>query len=53
MLIGLRDRLIRNRTRLANAFRGYDAEFGLTAARGMCKIEPLLDVSRQIRCFRI
>jgi len=33
MLIGLRDRLIRNRTRLANAFRGHAAEFGLTASR--------------------
>src|SRR6266568_3085519 len=43
MLVGLRDRLIRNRVQLANAIRGYAAEFGLTAAKGMCKIEPLLD----------
>jgi transposase len=42
MLVGVRDRLIRNRTQLANAIRGYAAEFGLTAAKGMCKIEPLL-----------
>ncbi len=42
MLIGMRDRLIRNRTRLANAIRGYAAEFGLIAAKGLCKIEPLL-----------
>jgi transposase len=28
MLVGLRDRLIRNRTQLANAIRGYAAEFG-------------------------
>ena len=42
MLVGLRDRLIRNRMQLANAIRGYAAEFGLTAAKGMCKIEPLL-----------
>jgi transposase len=34
MLVGVRDRLIRNRTQLANAIRGYAAEFGLTAARG-------------------
>src|SRR5579859_4981259 len=34
MLIGLRDRLIRNRTQLSNAIRGYAAEFGLTAAKG-------------------
>ena len=27
---------------VANAIRGYAAEFGLTAAKGMCKIEPLL-----------
>ncbi|BAB52323.1 transposase [Mesorhizobium japonicum MAFF 303099] len=43
MLVGLRDRLIRNRTQLANAIRGYAAEYGLIAARGMCKIEPLLE----------
>jgi transposase len=43
MLVGLRDRLIRNRTQLANAIRGYAAEFGLTAAKGLCKIEPLLE----------
>jgi transposase len=42
MLVGLRDRLIRNRTQLGNAVRGYAAEFGLTAAKGICKIEPLL-----------
>jgi transposase len=33
MLVGLRDRLIRNRTQLANAIRGYAAEFGLAAAK--------------------
>jgi transposase len=43
MLMGVRDRLIRNRTQLANAIRGYAAEFGFTAAKGMCKIEPLLE----------
>jgi transposase len=43
MLAGMRDRLIRDRTRLANAVRGYAAEFGLTAARGMCRIEPLFE----------
>jgi transposase len=42
MLAGIRDRLVRDRTRLTNAIRGYAAEFGLTAARGMCRIEPLL-----------
>jgi transposase len=43
MMMGMRDRLVRNRTQLANAIRGYAAEFGLTAAKGMCKVEPLLD----------
>jgi len=43
MLVGMRDRLVRNKTQLANAIRGYAAEFGLTAAKGLCKIEPLLE----------
>jgi transposase len=43
MLTGMRERLIRNRTQLANSIRGYAAEFGLTTAKGLCKIEPLLD----------
>jgi len=42
MLMGLRDRLIRNRTQLSNAIRGYAAEFGLTAAKGMAHLDPLL-----------
>jgi transposase len=43
MLVGLRDRLIRNRTQLANAIRGYAAEFGLAAAKGIAHLVPLLD----------
>jgi transposase len=43
MLVGLRDRLIRQRTQLANAIRGYAAEFGLIAAKGLVRIEPLLE----------
>jgi transposase len=42
MLVGMRDRLVRNRTQLANAIRGYAAEFGLTAAKGISRIELLL-----------
>jgi transposase len=42
MLVGMRDQLVRRRTQLTNAIRGYAAEFGLTAAKGLCKIEPLL-----------
>ena len=43
MLVGTRDRLIRNRTQLTNAIRGYAMEFGLVAAKGLDKIEPLLE----------
>jgi transposase len=43
MLVGVRDRLIRHRTQLANAIRGYAAEFGLTAAKGMAHLVHLLD----------
>lgn len=43
MLVGLRDRLIRNRTQLSNAIRGYAAEFGFTAAKGMASLDPLLE----------
>jgi transposase len=43
MLVGLRDRLIRQRTQLANAIRGYATEFGLVAPKGICRIEPLLE----------
>jgi len=42
MLVGRRDGLIRRRTQLTNTIRGYAAEFGLTAAKGLDKIEPLL-----------
>src|SRR5450759_2903188 len=43
MMIGLRDRLIRNRTQLSNAIRGYAAEFGFTAAKGMAHLDPLFE----------
>ena len=43
MLVGMRDRLVRSRTQLTNAIRGYAAEFGLTTAKGIYKIEPLLE----------
>ena len=42
MLVGVRDQLIARRTQLSNMIRGYAAEFGITAARGLDKIEPLL-----------
>src|SRR5262247_4260807 len=42
MLAGMRDQLIARRTQLSNTIRGYAAEFGLVAAKGLDKIEPLL-----------
>src|SRR5260221_2754484 len=43
MLVGVRERLIRNQTKLANAIRGYAGEFGLTAAKGKAHLAPLLE----------
>jgi transposase len=43
MLVGVRDRLIRNRTQLAYAIRGYAAEFGMTGATGLAHLATLLD----------
>lgn len=42
MLLGVRERLIRTRTRLSNAIRGHAAEFGLVTPTGLARIEPLL-----------
>jgi transposase len=42
MLAGMRDRLVKARTQVSNAIRGYAAEFGLIAPKGLDKIEPLL-----------
>jgi len=42
MLAGVRERLVARRTQLSNAIRGYAAEFGITTAKGLDKIEPLL-----------
>jgi transposase len=50
MLAGVREQLITRRTQLSNAIRGYAAEFGLTAAKGLDKIEPLLaEIARDAR----
>lgn len=43
MLMGLQDRLIRHRTQLTHASRGYAAEFGVTAATGPVHIAHLLE----------
>lgn len=42
MLVSMRTRLIKRRTQLSNAIRGLAAEFGVTAATGLCRIDPLL-----------
>jgi len=42
MLTGLREQMVARRTQLSNMIRGYAAEFGITAAKGLDKIEPLL-----------
>jgi len=42
MLLGVRNGLIKRRTQLTNSIRGHAAEFGLVAAKGLDKIEPLL-----------
>jgi transposase len=42
MLAGMRQQLTDRRTQLSNMIRGYAAEFGLVAAKGHDKIEPLL-----------
>lgn len=43
MLMGVRTQLIKRRTQIANAIRGFAAEFGVTIAKGMCRIEPLVE----------
>ena len=42
MLAGVRQQLIARRTQISNAIRGYAAEFGLIAVKGLDKIEALL-----------
>ncbi len=42
MLSGIREQMIARRTQLSNTIRGYAAEFGITEAKGLNKIEPLL-----------
>src|SRR5438094_8390716 len=42
MLAGLREQMVARRTQLSNTIRCYAAEFGITAAKGLDKIETLL-----------
>jgi transposase len=43
MLVGARERLVRNGTQLSNVIRGYAAEFGVTASKGLIRIVQLLE----------
>src|SRR5437762_12627714 len=42
ILAGLREQMVARRTQISNTIRGYAAEFGITAAKGLDKIETLL-----------
>lgn len=42
MLIKMRDRLMRERTRLTNTIRGHAAEFGHVVPKGICHVPTLL-----------
>jgi transposase len=42
MLAGVREQMVARRTQLSNMIRGYAGEFGITAAKGLDKIGPLL-----------
>lgn len=46
MLIGLREQFVRRRTQLSNAIRGFAAEFGYVAAKGLSHLPKLLDEIR-------
>jgi transposase len=43
MLAGVRESIVRERTQLTNMIRGYAAEFGVVAPKGLCKVEALLE----------
>ena len=43
MLVGVRDRLIRNRTQLATPSVAMPRNSALTAAKGMAHLDPLLE----------
>ena len=49
MLVGTRDALVRRRTQLTNAIRGYAAEFGLIAAKGLDRSSRCWRASRRTR----
>ncbi|MBB3166705.1 transposase [Rhizobium laguerreae] len=48
MLVGMRERAVAAQTQLANTIRGYAAEFGLTAAKGMSHLPLLLETHHAV-----
>jgi transposase len=42
MLLTVREGLVKQRTMLINAIRGHAAEFGVTAAKGACRVKEVL-----------
>jgi transposase len=49
MLIGVRENLLKRRTQVSNTIRGYGAEFGLVAAKGLAQLERLIEHIEQDR----
>ena len=47
MLIGVRESLLKRRTQVSNTIRGYAAEFGLVAPKGLAHLEPLIERIKQ------
>ena len=43
MIVGVRDLLVRQRTQVINALRGYAAEFGVIAAKGTAQVGALME----------
>lgn len=43
MLVGVREALIARRTQVSNTIRGYAAEFGLAAPKGLTHLDPLIE----------
>ena len=52
-MLGVRDLLIRQRTMLINAIRGFAAEFGVTAAKGRQQVTELLQRLAPMRMCRL
>jgi transposase len=53
MLAGQREQMVARRTQLGNMIRGYAAEFGVTEAKGLDKLELLLARVAQDECVPV